>query len=233
MKVSERKKIVNKMTELRLLLERINSAILTDENKLLIKGKGWGKLNVCRANGDVLYKLSSPITENKVEKIIIYVKTDYQGVLNNLLPQQDNIKSQEDALKAQDIKPYIPLSAQEEAKKGAMLFAETIDQYLFNEKVRKYPLTPSECIDSNKTILDEAKDIIYGDREKDYGTVTDNFTKIAKIWSAIIDKEVTPVQVGLMMAGLKIARQCFKDKHDNLVDAIGYIACIDKMKKGL
>jgi len=83
-----------------------------------------------------------------------------------------------------------------------------------------------------KTILQEAQDAVYGDRNSDYGTVTENFTTIAKIWSAILKKEVTAQEVGLCMAGVKIARQCYKAKRDNLVDLAGYAATLEKLGNG-
>ncbi len=82
------------------------------------------------------------------------------------------------------------------------------------------------------TILEEAQEIIFGERQADYGSVTSNFTNIAKGWSVIVGKEITPEQVGLMMTWLKMARQLNKPKRDNLVDAAGYLGCIEKMQNG-
>jgi len=85
------------------------------------------------------------------------------------------------------------------------------------------------------TILDTAKGLIYGDREKDYGKTSDNFKDIAKGWEVITKATITPEQVGLMMAWLKICRankdNC--EKQDSLVDLAGYAGCIEKIKKGL
>lgn len=81
------------------------------------------------------------------------------------------------------------------------------------------------------TILDTAKKAVYGDRQDDYGSVKDNFTMIAKLWSPIAGIEITPQQVGLMMVQVKIARQMFKPKTDNLVDGAGYFACLEKMEE--
>lgn len=79
-----------------------------------------------------------------------------------------------------------------------------------------------------QTILEEANTLIYGDRAAAYGTVTDNFGRIAKIWEAILDCPVSIEQVGLCMAGLKLAREVGNHKMDNLVDCAGYVACIAK-----
>jgi len=85
------------------------------------------------------------------------------------------------------------------------------------------------------TVMDEAKGLIYGDREKDYGKTTDNFKDIAKGWEVITKATITPEQVGLMMAWLKICRanQDNCEKRDSLIDLCGYAGCIEKVKKGL
>jgi hypothetical protein len=80
------------------------------------------------------------------------------------------------------------------------------------------------------TILEEAQKAVYGDRAADYGSVTENFNTIAKLWSVVLNTEVTAEQVGLCMVQLKIAREMFKPKRDNLVDGAGYFATLEKMK---
>lgn len=80
-------------------------------------------------------------------------------------------------------------------------------------------------------ILQEAENAVYGDREADYGSVLENFTTVAKLWSVVAKVELTPEQVGLMMVQLKVARQMNKAKRDNLVDGAGYFATLEKMEE--
>ena len=74
----------------------------------------------------------------------------------------------------------------------------------------------------DETILDEAKRLVYGARNAEYGHPHDDMSRTAKIWSAILGIDVTPEQVGLCMCGVKISRQVNKRKRDNLVDLAGY-----------
>ena len=55
-------------------------------------------------------------------------------------------------------------------------------------------------------ILNEAKNLVNGDRHKDYGDKTENHKNIAKLWSAYLDTKVEPHDVAIMMALLKMAR---------------------------
>ena len=81
-------------------------------------------------------------------------------------------------------------------------------------------------------ILEEAHSIIYGDREKTYGHPAKNLLNIAKLWSIYLDKEVTAQDVATMMVLLKIARLNNQSDHrDSLVDSVGYLALIERIKE--
>lgn len=78
----------------------------------------------------------------------------------------------------------------------------------------------------NKSILEEASELVNGARQDYYDHPLDNFTRIAKIWSVILGQDVTPEQVGLCMVGMKVARESYVHKRDNLVDGAGYFYTI-------
>lgn len=79
------------------------------------------------------------------------------------------------------------------------------------------------------SIFDEAKAIIYGDREKTYGNPAANLERIATIWSVIFGHPVTIDQVCLAMAGVKIARLVNAPNHrDSQVDACGYMGLMER-----
>jgi len=89
-----------------------------------------------------------------------------------------------------------------------------------------------------KSILDEAKDIIYGDREKTYGAPDKNLKSIAGYWANHLHTrfgvyhDVTPEDVCIMMTLLKAARLGNDVTHrDSLVDAVGYLALLERIQK--
>ena len=90
-----------------------------------------------------------------------------------------------------------------------------------------------------KSVLDEAKEIIYGDREKTYGHPSKNLTNIALMWSVYLasrnegSKEcLSPQDVAVMMILLKAARLGNDPTHrDSVVDICGYAALIERCEE--
>lgn len=81
------------------------------------------------------------------------------------------------------------------------------------------------------TILDEAKKLVYGPRQEEYGHPIDDFTRTAKMWSAILGVPIDAEQVGLCMIAVKISRHCWRTKTDNLVDIAGYAETLNLIRK--
>jgi hypothetical protein len=85
------------------------------------------------------------------------------------------------------------------------------------------------------TILDEAARLTEGDRQRDYDHPLPNHQRVARLWNAYLDcrKEpggrISPEDVATMMILLKIARNVFTPKRDNLVDICGYARCLERM----
>lgn len=87
------------------------------------------------------------------------------------------------------------------------------------------------CSSNNdESVLEEAQRLIYNDRNESYDHPLDNFTRIAQVWSAILGYKVSPEQVGLCMVGVKLAREAYQPKRDNLVDGAGYFGTIQMVK---
>lgn len=78
--------------------------------------------------------------------------------------------------------------------------------------------------------LDTANELIYGDREKDYGHPKVNLSRIAKMWSALLGIDITPEKVCVLMAALKLSRLIEKPDHfDGRVDVCGYMGLIERL----
>jgi len=82
-----------------------------------------------------------------------------------------------------------------------------------------------------ESILEEAQRLVHGDRGEDYGHPIEDFTRTGKLWGAILDIEVSPREVALCMAALKISREVNKPKRDNRVDAAGYFETLDMVDR--
>ena len=79
------------------------------------------------------------------------------------------------------------------------------------------------------TILEEAQQITEGARRRDYGRPLINHLRIALEWSRLTKSVITPDRVVEMMIALKWERHTNSPKFDNLLDIIGYTACLDDM----
>ena len=84
---------------------------------------------------------------------------------------------------------------------------------------------------TREEILNKAKQCVCGQREQDYGTPESNFQLIADLWNDYLgfvdhDYDITPTDVAMMMALLKIARiKNGGGTGDSFVDLAGYAAC--------
>ena len=74
------------------------------------------------------------------------------------------------------------------------------------------------------SILKEAEQLLNGDRAQDYGDIAENFSNIAEIFN-VLEKEVQlkPKHIAKVMIAVKLGREKFKHKRDNLVDAAAYL----------
>jgi len=103
-------------------------------------------------------------------------------------------------------------------------------------KVDEYPLMqPAQGVmeafralwteHKEESVIQEALRLVYGARGADYGHPFHDFSRTAKIWSAILGVDIQPKQVALCMIGIKISRECNAPKRDNWVDIAGYADC--------
>jgi hypothetical protein len=88
-----------------------------------------------------------------------------------------------------------------------------------------------ESLIKTESILSEAERIVNGERQADYSDPVENFKHIASIASAIMGKSVTAEECCIVMIAVKLARENFKHKRDNLVDLAGYVEILNRIKE--
>tara|TARA_X000001388_G_scaffold70334_1_gene59402 strand:+ start:423 stop:701 length:279 start_codon:yes stop_codon:yes gene_type:complete len=76
---------------------------------------------------------------------------------------------------------------------------------------------------NREEILKKAGGIINGERAKDYGDAYENHERIAKMWSVLLDTDVSVSQVYQCMVAVKLSRLIVSPEHeDSWVDICGY-----------
>jgi len=83
--------------------------------------------------------------------------------------------------------------------------------------------------------LEQAQQLINGDRKSDYGDAYLNHLRIADLWTIYLSRsaaiELSPTDVAVMMMLLKIARVMNQHKDDSYVDICGYAALAAEMSQ--
>jgi hypothetical protein len=83
-------------------------------------------------------------------------------------------------------------------------------------------------------ILQEAARLTAKDRQNIYGDPRTNHCRIADLWTTYLEQEITPQQVAICMALVKIARLMQTETEDSFIDLAAYasiageIATFDK-----
>ena len=89
----------------------------------------------------------------------------------------------------------------------------------------------SESLKHDSNILDSAKNILFGDRDSDYGDFVQNFKEISAISKILTRKDLTPEDCCKVLIAVKLAREGYKHKEDNLIDLCGYTNILNEIYK--
>ena len=79
-------------------------------------------------------------------------------------------------------------------------------------------------------ILEQANEIIYKrseEKARQYGPMQEGMEEAARIASLLSRKEITAVDMYNCMIALKLSRQAYNHKEDNLLDCVAYIASLN------
>jgi uncharacterized protein DUF6378 len=83
---------------------------------------------------------------------------------------------------------------------------------------------------NKETVLDEAKRLVYGDRQKDYGSPLTNHTHTAALFSAYLGIPITPEQVCYLNILQKVSRSINGFKRDTITDIAGYAGNLEMIQ---
>lgn len=79
----------------------------------------------------------------------------------------------------------------------------------------------------SNNIIERANEIVYNrseEKERMYGPMYDTHVRTAQLASLLCNKEITVTDIYWMKIAMKLAREAYSHKEDNLLDAIAYIA---------
>jgi hypothetical protein len=79
-------------------------------------------------------------------------------------------------------------------------------------------------------ILKKAIEIIYDrkeEKEREYGEMNEGIERAAKIASGCTGKHITASDMFICLVALKLSRQSYNHKEDNLLDAVAYLASLN------
>ena len=82
-------------------------------------------------------------------------------------------------------------------------------------------------VETEDSILQKAESLVKGDRGKNYGHPIVDFSRTARLWTALKDVEFSASDVAKFMIAVKLSRETNRPKRDNRVDIAGYALTLD------
>ena len=85
-------------------------------------------------------------------------------------------------------------------------------------------------------ILQEANKIIYErseEKARQYGPMQDGMQEAAKIASLLSRKDINAIDMYNCMIALKLSRQAYNHKEDNLLDCVAYMASLNDYQNNI
>lgn len=81
-----------------------------------------------------------------------------------------------------------------------------------------------------ENILKHAEDILYKrseEKERQYGPMQDGMRLASRIASSALQRDISPRDVYIILIALKLSRESYNHKYDNILDAIVYLASLN------
>ena len=135
-----------------------------------------------------------------------------------------------------DCTPY----ALPEITKVFSLCGESFDKTLVMlrnaSKLGKHPLEMITTVQSFPNILERANAIINErseEKEREYGPMSQTMEHMRDIFNSITGEDLSTQDMYMAMVAMKLARERYKHKQDNLLDAVAYLGGLDNYEKEL
>jgi hypothetical protein len=83
-------------------------------------------------------------------------------------------------------------------------------------------------------ILLQANDIVYSrseEKTRQYGDFIESMTRMSRIATEMCNKEITVEDCYKIMVALKLSREAYSHKEDNLLDIVAYLASLNEYQK--
>lgn len=97
---------------------------------------------------------------------------------------------------------------------------------------------PGVFVDEAESVAMEAHQLVYGDRQGDYGHPREDFTRTAILWTGLLQHKlvdgayIEADDIGRCMIAVKLSRDVNSPKRDNRVDMAGYAITLDRLETG-
>ena len=85
--------------------------------------------------------------------------------------------------------------------------------------------------EGEKSILSEAEEIDNGSRHSEYGDAQESLSRVATIANVMTGKELSPEDCCAVLMAVKLVRESFAHKRDNLVDLCGYAHIMNELNE--
>lgn len=80
-------------------------------------------------------------------------------------------------------------------------------------------------------ILLKANEIVFEraeEKEREYGPFEEGMAKAAKLATELCNKQISTKDIYMCMIALKLSREAYNHKEDNLLDCVAYISSLNK-----
>ena len=170
------------------------------------------------------------MTQEKYKKVAAAMRTALVSIFGNYADVEDRLRTADAEIQSVLLNERICARPAGYPIEGIAVEAEKLETEDEPDEGEAKKLTRA-------AVLEKARACVCGEREQDYGSPEDSFGCIAELWEAYLRAaciapdavvRVTPADVAMLMALLKIARvgtSCVGGTADSFVDLAGYAAC--------